>query len=98
MTNREDPFVLPLELLHQFDELGLMPKELRCSASNQEHGFILFDADGREGHVAFDEIAWFLDIGIPAGIEIVNDRVEPLLLRGRDHGLIARFAKAVLRV
>jgi len=73
-------------------------QKLGSPSANQQDSGIVVHVDVLKRHIGIDQVAGFLDISIPAGIEIVNHRIELFLLGRRNHGLKPRLHKSMLGV
>ena len=74
-----------------------MPQELRRPAAQQQHRCIPVHVHVVKRDVCVEPVALPLDVGVPAGLEVVHDQMEPAG-GGRGHdGFVARLLKAVQR-
>lgn len=98
MADRENPFLPAMEFLYDLDHFGIVSQKLWGAPANQQNSVVVRRPDLRNSHIRSDIIARFLDIRVPFGIEIMNDRLKPLFLRGRDNWLITGFTKSMLGI
>ena len=66
----------------------------RPSAQQKDRGVVL-DANLIEGEIGFQAIPAAFDVGVPAGLEIVHDQVQPAAGRGSHGGLPSFFLETV---
>jgi hypothetical protein len=91
VADGEDPPARSVERPDDLDQPGVVPQVFgRASADNQD-GVEFQRGDILKGRGRFQPIAGPLDAGIPAGLEIVHDQMQPLLRRCGDHRLPARL-------
>jgi hypothetical protein len=64
-------------------------------AAHQEDCGVVLDADLVEGEIGFQAIAAAFDVGVPAGLKIVHDQVQPAAGGGSHDGLPSFLLEAV---
>ena len=80
------------------EDLGIVPQVLRRSSAEYEYSGVVFDFDVIEGEIGFHPITAPLDIGIPAGLEIVHHQIQPPARGSRDKGFPSLLLKPVYGV
>jgi hypothetical protein len=98
VADREDPFFLPAECSHNIQDLGIIPQVLGRPPAQYQHGGIFLDFHLIEGKISFQPVARTLDIGIPARLEIVHDKMQPPARRSRYDRFPSLLLEPVHRV
>ena len=75
-----------------------MAQVFRGAAAQDQHRLVVVDADVVEGQVGLGGIAGLLDVGVPAGLEVVDDEVEATLAGRRDARGETGLGEALARV
>lgn len=91
----KDPFLLRVEFADDIEQTLVVAEVLGCTASEKEDGIVVGDIDVVEGDVRGQAVAGALDIGVPAGLKVVDDEVEATHGWGGNCGLPIFFLKAM---
>ena len=80
VADGKNPFALLVEGPNELQQLVVVAEKLRCAAADQQDGGVTRCLSLVKCDVRLDEVAGALNIGVPAGLEVVDDAVQPLLL------------------
>ena len=98
VADGENPFALLVERPNELQQLVVVPEKLRCAAADQQDGGITRCFSLAKCDVRFNEVARTLNVGVPAGLEVVNDSVQSLLFCGTDVSCPPLLLESVLGV
>ena len=73
-----------VEVAQDVEQRAVVAQVLRRPPADAHDAFVVVDVDVVEGQVRFDRVAGTLLVGVPSGLEVVHDEVEPPLRRRRD--------------
>ena len=98
MADRENGLAGTSKVPNNLHHARIMAQEFRGPAAEQQHGGVLVHRYVVESDVRIETVALAFDVGVPSGLEIVHDQVEPAGSRSRDHGLEFRFLETMQRI
>jgi hypothetical protein len=98
VTDGKDPFFALMEFPHNPEHDGFMAQEFGGASADEHDCLKACRFNLAKGEVALDSVTGPFHVGVPVGLEIVQDRVQPFALRGGNEGSITRFAETMLGI
>jgi hypothetical protein len=95
MADRKQPLSSLRKVSSDVQKLGIVPKILRRSPAKEQDGVIVADIHLVEGDVGFEAVPRPLHVGVPAGLEIMQDQVKSAFTWSSDYRDIARFPESM---